>query len=550
MKNSTRALAVALGMLITSITNGAINPFYTEDFANGLPSAWQAIDSAGNGLNWRYTTTGSHDGNSLSSTGTSASNGYMIYDSDSAGGMHGVDMADLISGPIDCSTHPNVHLNFNEFLIYFNDTASVYVSVDGTNWTMVHNSSAGLAQYNGTPNPNNVDIDISSIAAGQDSVWIRFSYHADYSYYWMIDDVILHEVAQQDGALSSISSPISSCTLLSNAEQISVAIYNDGGDTIHSCLVTYIVDGGTPVTDTVNAVIPVGATYPYTFTTNADLSAAGTHTIQSFVAVTGDTNTTNDSAMSTLFNGPHTIDAGNSYSNGFEMTDDLSTFAFEDGNSDTMTWVLSTSNPHSGSMCALLNTPTADDWVFTTCLDLDSGEFYGLSYYAHRLSTAFQANLQIGIGTTQNSGGMGQLLLANSPFTAMAWTQGVHVFTVPASGTYYIGFEVSNADSAVGFALDDINVYWNNGNGIRENLIDKVVIYPNPSSGKIYLNSDMQSTNGFRVDVISILGAVVKTDMTQSLSNYSLDLSNQSHGVYIVRIVTDRGISTHRITIE
>jgi hypothetical protein len=574
MKNNRRNSTLVFCLLISSLTiagtkrqnyhpvpQGSIGnpiqtssisivPFYNEDFANGIPATWQTLDSAGNGLNWKYTTTGSHDGNSLSSSGTTALNGYMIYDSDSAGGAHGIDKADLISGMIDCSTHPNVHLNFNEFLVYYNDTALVYISTDSINWTQVHNSSAGLTQYGQTSNPNNVDVDITSLAGGQDSVWIRFSYHADYSFYWMIDDVILHEVAQQDAALSSITSPGSSCTLLSDSESVSVAIYNDGGTTISSCFVTYIVDGGTPVTDTVNASIAVASTYSYTFSTSADFSAPGTHTISAYVKLPGDTNTTNDSAHATMFNGPHVVDQVYNYQIGFELNEDLSTFGFDDGNLDTVTWSLSTNYPNTGSMSLVLQSATADDWVFTPCLDLDSGETYALSYYGRRLSTSFQASLQIAIGQAQNPSGMGQIILANAPFAPVFYQQDINLFSVPVSGTYYIGFEVSSIDSAVGFALDDINVYSNNGNGIKENLSDKFIVYPNPSNGVVYIDSKLQSQNGFKVDVMNALGSIVKSDNSQILSNYSIDMSGLASGIYIIRIISENGISTHKIMLK
>ena len=84
MKNSTRILTVLLCLLVSSLAvnarNGqiipaspqassagtpgqsnlmnAILPFYSEDFASGLPATWQAIDSTGNVLNWKYTTVG------------------------------------------------------------------------------------------------------------------------------------------------------------------------------------------------------------------------------------------------------------------------------------------------------------------------------------------------------------------------------------------------------------------------------------------------------------------------------------------------------------
>ena len=105
--------------LVTAITNRAEHldlhktstPFFSEDFSGGLPSGWQVIDSAGIGVNWHFTTTGTFNTayDSLSVIGTTAANGYMIYDSDSANTTLGGENADLISVSINCSLYPNVH---------------------------------------------------------------------------------------------------------------------------------------------------------------------------------------------------------------------------------------------------------------------------------------------------------------------------------------------------------------------------------------------------------------------------------------------------------
>ena len=123
-------------------------PFYTEDFSAGLPGSWQNIDngSMANVL-WRYTTTGAMNGfpfsNALSSVGTSASNGYMIFDSDSAAASGGED-ASIISGAIDCSGKTNVHLTFNEYFAQFNVSQGiVWISNDGSTWTDIHHAEAG-----------------------------------------------------------------------------------------------------------------------------------------------------------------------------------------------------------------------------------------------------------------------------------------------------------------------------------------------------------------------------------------------------------------------
>ncbi len=83
MKNTVTKQAAASSMNRTSQA-----PFFSEVFAGGIPPTWQNIDSSGSGVTWTWTTMGTYNAffpllsDSLSTVGTSASNGYLMYDSD------------------------------------------------------------------------------------------------------------------------------------------------------------------------------------------------------------------------------------------------------------------------------------------------------------------------------------------------------------------------------------------------------------------------------------------------------------------------------------
>ncbi len=538
------------------IVNGQVNfsnsfsAFYTEDFSGGVPSGWQQIDSAGNGKVWKHTTTGAFDNTTLDSNGTTSNNGYMIIDSDSSLSSIGGENADLITDAIDCTGKPTVVLNFNEFLTHFNDTATVWVSTDGTTWFEIHNTSAGLAQYASTPNANNVDIDITAYAANQATVYIRFNYRADYSYYWMIDDVQLYELPTTDLAVTSVLAPLTSCTLLGPTEAVSVNLYNEGGtDIFGGITVTMVADNGTPVVETIADTITVGSDYQYNFTGTVDFSAPGNHTLTVYVTLTGDTNTTNDTVNAMIFNGPHVVNYTNFYTNGFEPADDLSGYLVEDTNNDSITWELSTQFPHSGLYSAKISGTVADDWYFTTCLDMDSSIAYKLNYFSKTSSTSTQALLEILIGDIQSAGGMNQVILPANYVTNPVYSAETVVFTPSVSGTYYIGFHVSTADSLVGFWLDDINIVPDTGVGVKKVDAINVSLYPNPTSGEVFVNSKETSKNGFIVEVFSPIGQIVSKNITESLSNYKIDLKNQDSGIYIVRIISEKGISSRHISL-
>ena len=522
-------------------------PFYSEDFSGGIPAGWQNIDSSGNGLLWNATSQGASNGDSLSVVGTSATNGYVIIDSDSAGGVNG-ENADLITDAIDCSGHPTVVLNFNEYLIFYNDTATVQVSTDGTNWTVVYSTSPLAQQFNSTPNPHNVDVDISSIAANQATVYIRFNYKADYSYYWMIDDIQLYELSTANAAVTEIVGPATSCIVLSGNETVTVTVYNAGSTPISGFDLAYVADGGSPVTENVSATVNPGASLPYSFTATADFSNPGPHTMQAYVTLTGDTINSNDTITTSIFNGPHIVNTSNLYTNGFEATDDVSGFLTEDGNNDNNTWQVSTLFPRTGAYAANLSSAQADDWYFTTCLDFDDAINYNLKFYYRTNSTATQADFEVLMGLSQASGDMTIQLVPLARISNVFYLPSSTPFTVPASGTYYIGFHVMNGDSIAGINVDDIVVEPTTGVGIQNIAGEGFAFFPNPSTGIIYLNSKNAESKNYFIEVINPVGQLISSMETNELQNFPLDLSEKADGIYFVRIHTDSGVTTHQVS--
>lgn len=97
----------------------------------------------------------------------------------------------------------------------------------------------------------------------------------------------------QDAALAppsgSFTAPVSGCSLTST-ENVTVRIFNYGPGSITTNFdVSYTINGGAPVVETVIAPnIAQNTSYTYTFTTQADLSVPGTYTFNATVSVPGD----------------------------------------------------------------------------------------------------------------------------------------------------------------------------------------------------------------------------------------------------------------------
>jgi gliding motility-associated-like protein len=102
-----------------------------------------------------------------------------------------------------------------------------------------------------------------------------------------------HMASAQDAALSppngNITSPVTGCSLTAN-ENVTISIFNFGPGTINVPFnVSYSINAGAPVTETVPAPnIPPNTSFVYTFTTQANLSVPGTYTFDATVSVPGD----------------------------------------------------------------------------------------------------------------------------------------------------------------------------------------------------------------------------------------------------------------------
>lgn len=82
------------------------------------------------------------------------------------------------------------------------------------------------------------------------------------------------------------------------------------------------------------------------------------------------------------------------------------------------------------------------------------------------------------------------------------------------------------------------------GDFIAENNAISVDLYPNPTNGNLYLNAESIT----RVTVINTLGQVL-CDKKVNADSEVLDMSQYEEGVYMVRIMTDEGLVTKRVTV-
>ncbi len=214
--NLVQALVVCAALLSWSNLQ-AQSVFWSENFSDGTPAGWSSEDVSGNGGEWTWCDDPEQSaGDGCVSfwdlyvdqhgdfTSTSASDGFMVMDSDVLQALPSNHIVQLTTDAIDCSAQTEVFVKFESLLgVFDNPTlgfAFLNVSTDGTNWTsydtydiLPGNQGNEPGEIRWTENGQVAVIDISAQAGGESTVYLQWSWEGNYEYYWLLDDVELYD---------------------------------------------------------------------------------------------------------------------------------------------------------------------------------------------------------------------------------------------------------------------------------------------------------------------------------------------------------------------
>ena len=567
-----RHLLIICCILQTAYLNA--QTFFSEDFSSGIPGGWVNIDNSGNGIVWKVTTTGAFNQSvpvdaQLNPNGTSATNGYLILDSDSAGS--GIsENTDLITTAINCTGHSSVRIAFNEYFAqYGSSTGTVYVSNDAVTWTAVHQAETGLLQDQGTPNPNPVDIDISATAANQATVYIRFTYTGMFDYWWMIDDVKLYEPSAIDIAADVVNNLSDAYTIvpLSQATGFNLSgVAFNAGLTAAAASATYeIINttlGSTVFSETVSlAAINPGATVPVIPAQSFIPAISGVHKARITVSAVGDGNVFNDTAES----------------DELEISD--SVYARDDGN------LISTNGigagPGEDGICG-------QNFQVNAAGDITSVSFFfddTLGFNPTGTPVYFSVRSQLNDTTAPDIGALaytdtmiffpGNIPAGGSWYTLPLSAGNLHVLP----GLYYIGLHEVDSILPIGIAHNIITegatwVHWNSIPSptgwvrpedfgmhftymIRANFlpppvaVDQITdrndcsIYPNPASSAIHINRP-EAEGIWHVSISDVtLKCIYQEEFEGTHAQISLNMLPE--GIFLVTISDAKNIITRKV---
>ncbi|MEZ4850248.1 MAG: GEVED domain-containing protein [Bacteroidia bacterium] len=131
-------------------------------------------------------------------------------------------------------------------------------------------------------------------------------------------NVLIFPPPPEDAGVTSIT-PLSTICGFSANEPININVLNYGMMAQDTIPVSYSINGGTPVVDTIFGNLASGATVNFTFAQGADLSTPNTtYTILVWTDLAGDANATNDTASLIVINPVVLLSGGQSYFEDFE----------------------------------------------------------------------------------------------------------------------------------------------------------------------------------------------------------------------------------------
>ncbi|MFN3916598.1 MAG: T9SS type A sorting domain-containing protein [Flavobacteriales bacterium] len=537
---------------------------WSEDFANGIPTAWTNTTITGP-VNWKYTTVGHTGGYPTAALISSTSNnGWILVDSDAdnfSGG--GPEHATLTTDAINCTGFANVKLEFQQmFRRWTSEVTSVFVSNNGTNWTQfVLNGSVTQA---GTPNPDYVNIDISAIAGNQSTVYIRFSWQGSWDYGWQIDDVAVKEIDNNDILIKkpTFSDEIQYYRIpLAQVQPQYYAAFveNIGLQAQTNVNVDVVVNDGVSnvFTGTSNTVASMASwTQDSLYLANTYTpSALGTYSVN-YTANQSETDedpTNNSIALSyAVTDTVYAIDNGVYGGQWWNQDDGSGSAPFIIGAIYEIV-----ANSVVSSISVFVGNNTAIGVVLNPYLYLDNND--GTFNY-------IQAAQDINVDANNRGTWVTVPLLAPAQVNSGSYYLAA-VEHFGGSGAAYIGYStntslrgstVSSSDGGGTWANQPrtpmIRLNMNPSVGLKENtLISNMSVFPNPASNDFTLSYNLTESSSVVVTITDISGRVIssKNKGTLPAGNHLdvVSVNSLSQGIYNVSIATKDAIKTTKLVV-
>jgi subtilisin-like proprotein convertase family protein len=347
----------------------------------------------------------------------------------------------------------------------------------------------------------------------------------------------VRNVFLNDIGATEITAPISGEGL--GSETVTVTIENFGTADQTGFDVNYIIDGGTPVVETVGVNVAAGSSISYFFATLANLSTVGGYSFTSSTLLGGDGDASNNMTSSTVVNFDcSTATNGDNFGigpNAATVTKSIINIPDNKVIADVNV-TINLFHTWDGDLEIKLVGPDNTEVMLS-----DQNGSSGSNY----TDTVFDDDARVNISS------------GSAPFTGSFIPDGdLNDFIGLSSAGDWTLVITDLFDVDGGSLLDwTIQICSDAGLSISDNLVntDLIVIYKD--NGQYLVKLPTTTINeGLKLSVMNALG---QTIFMRSLENekgqgyeYNLDMSNASSGVYFVRIGNNRAGNMKRIIVD
>jgi hypothetical protein len=327
---------------------------------------------------------------------------------------------------------------------------------------------------------------------------------------------------------------------------ISVTVANY--DTIpHSGIpISYVVDNGSVVNDTITDTIPALSEIVFEFSLPYDFSTIPGHiyNLEAYTHYAIDSFKENDTLIAQIENAECVSPP---YYMNFRDTDDVQRWRIVDLNQDSKTWVIQLEHPQGNLDPGFIeyyynSSLEANDWLISRCINLEASKTYTLSFWYKVFATNYPNRMKVLIGKAPLTDSLTTELIDMKSITNELYQLEDLDFTVPSDGSYYIGWQCYSDSNMIFMYLDNISIVEAGSSGIDDaNLspFDGCRIFPNPTDGKfsIEFNSTQEVIN---IKLLSVLGQDIQSEKFENTDIIQLEIKHPN-GVYILELSDEKG---------
>lgn len=588
------------------LNGGQRDVVFTEDFANGFAGnngvgAWTF--SGTNGDVWRYTTTGPVGAFTVLSeiiTSPSASNGFMLFNSDSVNtdfnATPPVEVSpripltgSLVSPVLDLSASPSVEIRFYQkyrFCCASNSGHTLDVSTDGgTTWPTSISLDMGVAQ-NDEFSTAETSVNIAgAISANPSNVRLRFNQGGTNvsAYYWQIDDISIaslpgNELIMDYGFTSQFGAGYEygrvPASQLGSSIDVGAGIINYGGNTQNNVTLNISLKDASN-TEVSNTSVNLGSILSGdTVHVETDLTIPSPMSLGLYTAYF---TMTSDSIAVDL------DPANNAKQRRFSVTDDLysldgvggvnpaaeqsitraGTGSFTDNTQDVRVlnyFVVTAQEVFDGVEIVTATQSQAGSYFIGAIYDTTE-MFAGTSLSSPIAETEIRV-----IVASDLTGSRRAAVDFLDPVTLApgAYYVAARLYQEAAKNLYVVDdltVPQPGDASMLWLPVDDQNQYlYGNGNawavrlykngpaGVQEHSsLEGITTYPSPTTGLVQIRSEKAAS--MTVEVFNTLGKVVATTSFNGTAT-TLDLTGNAAGIYTVRVSDGTNYNVQRITLK